>query len=76
MRKISLVRYFALLAGVAIAWYVSRQFNPALVTLIGLLIVVVSTIWLMVSLIRKPQGHGRNIKSWWRLIWDGFWCLG
>lgn len=76
MKKIALARYLVAIAGVAIAWHISRQSDPALITLIGLLIIVVSTIWLIVSLIRKPQDRGRNVKSWWRLIWDGFWGLG
>lgn len=75
MRTGIFLRYCVVLALVVLAWWFSRHLNPALITLIGLLIIGGSTIWLVVSIVRKPGDVAKNAKSWWRLIWDGFWGL-
>lgn len=69
------IRYVLIVSAVVIAWLLSRQVSPALVTLVGLLIIFGSTIWLIASLIKKPENLKKNVRSWWRLFWDGFWGL-
>lgn len=71
-----IVRYLIIIVIVAIVWQMSRKVNPALVTLLGLMIMIGSTIWLVVSLVRRPKKYRKKVKSWWKLFWDGFWGLG
>jgi hypothetical protein len=70
-----LIRYLALMILVFLGWWLYRYVNPVLVTLIGLLIMGGSTVWLVVAVTRKPGIADKATRSWWRLIWDGFWGL-
>lgn len=70
-----LLRYVALMILVLLGWWFYRHISPALMTLVGLVIMGGSTVWVIVALTRKPSEAARITKSWWRLIWDGFWGL-
>lgn len=75
MKTIVLLRYFVVVMFIVLVWYFVRHISPAWMTLIALAIIVVSTVWLIVSIAKKPSNVGENTKSWWRLIWNGFWGL-
>ena len=70
-----LARHGVVLVLIILAWWFSRHVNPALVTLIGILLIGGSTIWFVVSLAKTPNDIEASAKSWWRLMWDGFWGL-
>jgi len=74
--KVGIVaRYISIFVSVLVAWQLSRKISPALITLAGLSIIAGSTVWLIVSLIKRPQESQKHVKSWWKLFWDGFWGL-
>ena len=75
MRTGIFLRYCVVVAAVVLAWWFSRAANPELITLLGLCIIVASTIWLIASIAKQPRDAEKNAKSWWRLISDAFWGL-
>lgn len=75
MRSNAILTYCSVLLFVIIAWWISRHINPALVTLIGLVIIMASTIWFILSIRSRPRDLEANAKSWWKVVWDGFWGL-
>jgi hypothetical protein len=75
MRTNIFLRYCVIVAVIVLAWWFARNIHPALITLVGLCIIVGSTIWLVASIARKPKDIVENAKSAWRSIWDAFWGL-
>lgn len=69
------VRYLIVVLVVTVAWWVSRDVSPRLITLIGLFAIVVSTVWLLISLLRNPEKAESTSKSWWKIVKDAFWGL-
>jgi hypothetical protein len=75
MRTGPLLRYGAVVALVVLVWLASRHIAPELITLAGLVLIAGATVWLFVAIAKKPRDTGENLRSWWRLVWDGFWGL-
>ncbi len=69
------LRYGATVLLVVLAWWLSKHLSPALITLIGLLIIVGATIWFVGSVMKKHDDVEKDARSWLRLVWDGFWGL-
>ena len=66
---------FLLLAIAATAWLLWFRPQSQVLTLVGIAIIVVSLIGLFVSLFRRPREQEPSRRTWWRLLWDGFWGL-
>lgn len=56
-----------LLLVLSVGAIVYRQ-PEAWMLLIGLIIIAAATVWLLVSLIRRPQEAGKSFKSWLRTM--------
>jgi len=69
------LRYGAVVALVVLVWLASRQIAPELTTLAGLVLIAGATVWFFVAIAKKPRDTSENLRSWWRLVWDGFWGL-
>lgn len=76
MKAGKLAAYIIILGVVVIAWLLSGSINPKLITLIGLLIMVGSTIWFFLLIVKNPGDIGKKLQTWLKLLWDGFWGLG
>ena len=75
MRTGLFLRYCVVVALAVLVWLSSRQIAPELITLAGLILIAGATVWLFVAIAKKPADAGEHLRSWWRLVWDGFWGL-
>jgi hypothetical protein len=64
-------RYSAVVA-LVLVWLASRYIAPAWFTLAGLVLIGAATVWLFVAIAKEPREAGRNLRTWWRFVWDGF----
>ncbi len=69
------LRYAAVMVLVFLGWWFYRYVSPALMTLIALVIMAGSTLWFLVAVAREPEAMAGKTRSWWRMVWDGFWGL-
>lgn len=63
MRTYIFLRYCVFVAGIILVWWFATNISPALMTLLGLCIIVGSMIWLIASIAKKPKDVEKNAKS-------------
>ena len=75
MRTGLFLRYCAVVTLVVLVWLASRHIAPELITLAGLVLIGAATVWFIVAIAKKPRDTAETLRTWWRLVRDGFWGL-